>query len=277
MAQGSEFREYENGVADVLASISGETARVRRNIRLPSRSGGKPRQIDVYVEGDFLGLTHARMIVDTKHWKTAIDVKDVESFLGLLDDVGADIGMIVSSAGASKGAIARAEAARGVRVKALSIDELRSWRPVGTVSRVVEIPRADLDAATKALRNAGLRVNVNAVDEEHARIEVFRHHGVKNPPGEIQQAQHDLMDTTLGKLHIAQKEISRGVTMGGGTPNHRFITVRFMGGPPIKVLAATEEELASNLEMMSSQLGIPSGLLTVERPDGWPFSSAFPF
>jgi hypothetical protein len=218
------------------------------------------------------------MFVDCKRWKRAINIAHVESYVGLLADVGADMGMLVSAAGASESAISRARAERGVRVKALSLDELRSWRPVGTVSRVIEIPLVSLEKATKALREAGLRVGVTDTDTEHARIEVFRHHGMKQPSGDVQHAQHDLTDATLNRLSISRREISRGVTAGGGTPNHRWIEVRVMGqGLPIKVLAATEDELAANLSMIAPQFGVPVEALTVTRPEGWPFASLFPF
>lgn len=277
MPSSSEFREYENGVADVWASVVGDAATVRRNIRLPSRSGGKPRQIDVCVQGDIFGLTNARLVVDCKRWKKAIDIADVEAFIGLVDDVGADMGLLVSAAGASDGAIGRAQAVRGVRIKALSTNELRSGRPVGTVSRTIEIRRVNLNDATQALREAGLRVHTIEASEDRIRIEVFRHHGTKQPSGEIQHAQHDLTDATLDKINISYVTISQGVTAGGGTPNHRWIPVRLTSlGPPIRILAATEAELAENIAMMAGQLGVPAESLIVERPDGWPFANAFP-
>jgi hypothetical protein len=49
MVATSEFREYENGVADVLASVVGAAGTVQRNVRLPSSSGVRPRQVDVLV------------------------------------------------------------------------------------------------------------------------------------------------------------------------------------------------------------------------------------
>jgi hypothetical protein len=52
----NEFPEHENGVAGILASIVGESASAQRNMRLPSRSGGKPRRIDVLVTRTVSGL-----------------------------------------------------------------------------------------------------------------------------------------------------------------------------------------------------------------------------
>ena len=66
----SEYRDYENGVADVLAYLAGESATVRRNVRLPSRSAGRPRQIDVLVTGRIFGMADATLVVDCKRWGT---------------------------------------------------------------------------------------------------------------------------------------------------------------------------------------------------------------
>jgi hypothetical protein len=278
VSASSEFREYENGVADVLASIVGEAGTVQRNVRLPSRSDGRPRQIDVLVEGDMFGLTGARMVVDCKRWGKPIDAPDVERFIGTVEDVGADLGIPISAEGASDGAIKRAQWARGVRVKALSVVELNQWRPAGTVSKTYEIPHIDLERAMKALREAGLRVVVNNSTEEVVHIEVFRHHGTAHPSGEIQHAQHELADATLDKLGLSYRSTSQGVSVGGGTPYHRWLPVLLNGVPVgLKVLAADEAEADRQLGSLAESAHLPKDLLSVERPDGWPFTNAFLF
>lgn len=49
-----------------------------------------------------------RLVVDAKHYKERIDVKDVEQFLGLLRDVSADVAVMISPEGYSEAAINRA-------------------------------------------------------------------------------------------------------------------------------------------------------------------------
>lgn len=274
----SEFREYENGVADVLASVVGDGGTVRRNVMLPARTGNRRRQIDVLVEGNIFGLTDARLIVDCKRWKARIDVGDVDKFLGMVEDVGADMGILVSAVGASSGAVERAKDARGVRIKPLSIAELNAWRPAGTVFRELEIDPADLEAAAKHLREAGLRVAVKEAEADRTRIEVFRHHGTANPSGEVQREQRDRADVVLNKRGIAFKSLGQGITFSGGTPNHRWIPVHLgEGGFVMKVLAATEDDLDTELQRLAGQLSFPRSLMVVEHPDGWPSASRFPF
>jgi hypothetical protein len=38
----SEYRDYENEVADVLAFLAGEAATAERDVRLPGRRSGRP-------------------------------------------------------------------------------------------------------------------------------------------------------------------------------------------------------------------------------------------
>lgn len=131
VASASDFREYENGVADILASVVGEDAEVTRNVRLPSKSGVRPRQVDVLVTGTVFGFPGTRLIVDCKRRKRALDAPDVEAFVGLIDDVGGNMGLLVSASGAGDGAVNRALSLRGIRVKALSVAELARWATRG--------------------------------------------------------------------------------------------------------------------------------------------------
>lgn len=277
MATSNDFREYENGIADILSSVVGERAAVRRNVQLPANTGGRSRQIDVLVEGSLFGLTEARMIVDCKRWKKRIDVADVDAFLGMVEDVKADAGMLVSSSGASTGAIDRARAVRGVRLKAVSLTELRSWRPQGTVFETIELDSDALTMAAKALRELGLRVLPGSEqDASSFTIEVFRHHGVSNPSGELQQTQHQAAQQVLDRLGVRYRWVGHGVVIGGGTPGHRWLPVTSNGAETgWKVLAATEADIERELNQLAPDGGPAREHLDVVRPSGWPFGNAF--
>ena len=108
--------EYENGVADVLAYLAGEAAIVERNIRMPGNRSGKRRQIDVKVTGALFGSGDATMVVDCKRYTKPIDVNHVGAFVALVEDVGADIGLLVSTVGISPAAQQYAGNVRGIRL-----------------------------------------------------------------------------------------------------------------------------------------------------------------
>lgn len=271
----NEYREYENGVADILSAIAGGQATVSRNVRLPSRSGGRKRQIDVYVEGNFLDLTDARMIVDCKRWNKAIDVTHVEAFMGLLDDVGMDVGMLVSARGASDGARKRAQFAGSVHIRAVSVSELSWWRPAGTVYNRITIATPTVPVVAKALREVGLRVMVKEEpDSGHVEIEVFRHYGTESPSSEG-PAQQELTLAVLAKLSAPYRIVSQGIITQGGTPSHRWLPVHIRGGGLLKILVATEADIENQLDILVEAIGCPRSALSVERPADWPIKRSF--
>jgi hypothetical protein len=77
------FEELATAIQTELAS----DARVTPNAKLPGKSGAL-RQIDILIEQK-AGQYDLRIVVDCKDYKNPVDIKDVESFLGLVSDVGA--------------------------------------------------------------------------------------------------------------------------------------------------------------------------------------------
>jgi len=71
------------------------------------------------------------LIADAKFYTDRIDVKDVEAFIGLMEDVGATLGELASPKGGSAAAEPRAEAA-DARICIMSFDEALTfrWYPV---------------------------------------------------------------------------------------------------------------------------------------------------
>lgn len=186
----SEYRDYENGVADVLAFLAGDSATVERNVRLPGRRSGRSRQIDVLVRGRIFGMTDATLIVDCKRRRAPVDVKAVESFIGMIEDVGADVGIVMTTAGSTGTARDRVGAERGVRLEVMTLRELMAWSPPGTVTATYRVPadrRADVE---KALRMAGFRVAPTTGFEAASGeviLDTIRHYGTRTPSAEIQQ------------------------------------------------------------------------------------------
>jgi predicted helicase len=113
MAADNDFREYENGVADVLSFLLGDGVTVERNVRVPCRRRAGKRQVDVLVRGRVFGRDDVTLAVDCKLWKRPIAVGDIDRFLSFLEDVGADLGLLVAVSGYSAAAQARLESERG--------------------------------------------------------------------------------------------------------------------------------------------------------------------
>lgn len=82
-------------------------AEVLHNVKLPGRSSNEDRQIDVLVR-EKVGQYDINIIIECKDHKRPIDVKGVEEFAGLLNDVGAQKGVLVCPKGFSSTAKTRA-------------------------------------------------------------------------------------------------------------------------------------------------------------------------
>lgn len=128
-----KWTEYEESVYQECRRIYGK--QVKKNIHIIGKYSDEERQIDVYVpEVQFDGVTGS-MIVDAKYYSRKVDVKGVDSMIGMLGDVNAKYGLLVSSKGFSHAAIKRAHnSPDGLQVDILSVDELQMLQsPVAVI------------------------------------------------------------------------------------------------------------------------------------------------
>jgi len=275
--------EYENGVADVLAYLAGDAAGVRRNVRMLGMKSGKRRQIDVKVTGTLFGSGDATMIVDCKRYTKPVDVNHVGTFVGLVEDVGADIGLLVTTVGVSPAAQQYANNVRGMRLNVLPIEHLAAWSPRGTVHFDYAVPQEVYAEAVRAVRRAGFRVRPVEVGEWRgdvgAGFSAFRHFGVLSPSGEDQAQARERLEKALHQVGVSEPVgLGGGVVAAGGTPSHRWLEVSVAGIPAgLKVLASSDEEITAQLEHLVTLFeGIPRDRLDVIRPDVWPIPTMFP-
>jgi hypothetical protein len=94
-----DWEVYERLVAYLLAKQLSTDLCVTPNARIRGHISGRSRQIDVLVDARHDTDNSRRLIVDAKKRVRKIDVKDVEAFRGLMEDVGATHGYIVSPLG----------------------------------------------------------------------------------------------------------------------------------------------------------------------------------
>lgn len=114
-----DWKELEYLVAMIQEQLSPE-ANVQHNVMLDGVDSETKRQIDVLVEQN-IGQYTMRIVIDCKDYSKPVDVKGVEEFQGLVQDVRAHKGALVCPAGFTKSALKRA--------KKLQID---LYRPVST-------------------------------------------------------------------------------------------------------------------------------------------------
>jgi hypothetical protein len=104
-----KWRLYEKVVADMQGRYPGCT--VIRDHKVTGVRSGTTRQIDVWATGEVAGR-EITLAIECKFYKAKVDIKTVDSFIGFLEDVGADKGVLITTTGFTSGAEKRAKAAR---------------------------------------------------------------------------------------------------------------------------------------------------------------------
>ncbi len=128
-----DWKKFEELAAAIQRDLAPE-AKVTENAKLVGKSG-TPRQIDILVEQD-AGQFDLRIVVDCKDHKKPVDVKDVEAFLGLVEDVGAHKGAMVAANGFTDTAKARASDA-GLDLFRLVDTANHKWRSYVSIPAVL--------------------------------------------------------------------------------------------------------------------------------------------
>ena len=115
-----EWKEYENRVLTECQRVFFK-ADIQYNIYVDGLFSKRKRQIDIFIK-DNNGVVY---IIDAKKYNTKVDIKDVESFIGMVKDVGGNYGILVSENGFTKAAINRAHIGENnIEVDILNLKEL---------------------------------------------------------------------------------------------------------------------------------------------------------
>lgn len=127
------WQDYEEAVFQECERVYHfHNAEIVKNAHIEGRYSGVNRQIDVLVRLCEGGKVISTILVECKHYKQKINVKIVESFIGCLEDVGADKGIIVSENGFSRAAINRAHYGKDdIEVDILNLGELQQFQSLG--------------------------------------------------------------------------------------------------------------------------------------------------
>jgi len=125
-----DWKLYERLVARLIADQLSTDFCVTPNASVVGVITGVRRQIDVLIEARHDTDNTRRIIVDAKRRKRKIDVKDVETFRGMMEDVGATHGYLVCPYGHTPAAERRAQTAVSIRLLPLHhLDDFdpRTW------------------------------------------------------------------------------------------------------------------------------------------------------
>src|SRR6218665_790719 len=121
------WETYERMVARLIADQLSTGLCVTPNARIMGSISGRQRQIDVLIDARHDTDNSRRIIVDAKQRTRKIDVKEVEAFRGMMEDVEATHGYLVCTSGHTKAAERRAQTA--VSICLVPLDHLENFDP----------------------------------------------------------------------------------------------------------------------------------------------------
>ena len=133
-----KWQKFESLVLQVQKKISPE-AEVKQDQRIPGKKSKRFRQIDIVIRKK-IGQYNILIIMDCKDYRRNLNVKDIETFIGLVEDVGANKGALVSATGFSQTAKNRAIDA-GVDLYRLVDTGDHEWQAYVTIPTVFQIKK----------------------------------------------------------------------------------------------------------------------------------------
>jgi tetratricopeptide (TPR) repeat protein len=123
-------KKYEKEIFETFRQAYPD-AKISYNQKVIGRYSKIERQIDVLIEGRIAGKK-LRLIIDGKYYSKNIDVKEVESFISMVEDVGAAQGILITSKGYSQAAINRAYyGPTDIELDILNFEELKRFQGFG--------------------------------------------------------------------------------------------------------------------------------------------------
>ena len=106
--QQPKWKQFEELVAKIQRDLAGSNATVVHDDKIMGKRTGIERQIDVSIR-QRVGQYDILIVIDCKDYGKPLDVKDVEEFMGLAQDVGANKAAMVAAKGYSEAAKERAK------------------------------------------------------------------------------------------------------------------------------------------------------------------------
>ena len=125
MPQQKKWQKFESLVAHVQSTLAPQS-KIGRNEKILGKRSKTVREIDITVRQN-VGQYNIFVAIDCKDRKRPIDLKEVEEFIGLVKDVGANKGAIVSASGFTQAARTRATDA-GIDIYRLVDAEKHDWQ-----------------------------------------------------------------------------------------------------------------------------------------------------
>jgi len=137
MMSKPKWKKFEELVTEAQRKLSPKS-QVKHNDKIRGKTGAL-RQIDVSIR-DSIGQFQILVVIDCKDQKDPVDLPDVEKWIGLVRDIGANKGAIVSSSGFTSPAIKKGENTGLNLYKLIDVGE-HEWQAFVSIPVLCEIRR----------------------------------------------------------------------------------------------------------------------------------------
>jgi Restriction endonuclease len=256
----SEYRELEQLVARIQQQLAPKS-KVIHNAKLLGRRTQRMRQIDVLVQ-DRVAQFEISIVIDCKDYKVPVDVKGVEEFYGLLDDVGAQKGVLVCPKGFTQTAKTRAE---GLQIDLYSpVDtDPHKWQVRATIPALCDFRSAAISFGIMCSVPMPVRLLPNFFDND-----VFSQR-TGDKLGTIAGCAVDRWNgggfpTDVGVhegLSIFEEEITTDNGYGTQVPMRPYVGLYvtrelYFGQQPITKISGFRDEIRGNVIANAFQIGI---------------------
>ena len=126
------WKKYEEEIHEYFSN-NYPGASIRHEVRVYGRYSKNERQIDILIEDEVAGYP-IKIAVDAKNFSRKIDVKCVESFISMLEDIDVHQGLLITNKGFSQAAINRAYyGPHKLELDILNFDELLKNQSLGAI------------------------------------------------------------------------------------------------------------------------------------------------
>jgi hypothetical protein len=157
MSETPKWKQFEDLVAEIQRELTPD-AKIQTNIKRQGRRSGTWRQIDILVEFT-VGQFDVSIVIDCKDYKDRVDVKDVEAFIAMIEDLAVTKGAIVSASGFSEPAIRRAKDA-GIDTYELIATGDHPWAKLLSIPALIRDLRVDNYTFTFQMTGAGTALRI---------------------------------------------------------------------------------------------------------------------
>lgn len=121
------WKKYESEILTYFQETYPETT-ITFDKKINGKYSKAERQIDIFIEGEIAGY-EIKIVVDCKYFSKNIDVKQVESFCSMVEDVDAHQGILITKKGYSKAAINRAYyGSQKVELDIINFDKIKEFQ-----------------------------------------------------------------------------------------------------------------------------------------------------